>query len=91
MAFVYMVACADGSFYTGWTTDLQARVQAHNEGRGSAYTRSRRPVHLVYWEEQPNRAQAMQREAAIKKMTRARKKQLIQQRSAVRPPARSHA
>jgi putative endonuclease len=90
MPFVYMVACADGSFYTGWTTDLEARVAAHNVGQGSAYTRSRRPVRLVYWEEQPTRSKAMQREAAIKKMTRARKKRLIRAR-ATPPPARNHA
>ncbi len=77
MPFVYMLACADGSFYTGWTLDLEARVVAHNEGRGSAYTRSRRPVRLVYWEEYPTRAEAMRREVAIKKLTRARKRQLL--------------
>lgn len=90
MPFVYMVACADGSFYTGWTTDLEVRVATHNAGQGSAYTRSRRPVRLVYWEEQPTRAMAMQREAAIKKMTRARKKQLIRARTTL-PAARNHA
>jgi putative endonuclease len=90
MPFVYMVACADGSFYTGWTTDLEARVAAHNAGQGSAYTRSRRPVRLVYWEEQPTRAKALRREAAIKKMTRVRKKQLIRART-TRPAARNHA
>lgn len=81
--FVYIVECSDGTFYTGWTTDLDRRVKTHNAGRGAAYTRMRRPVRLVYWEEQPDRGTAMRREVAIKHMSRARKLALIQRLSCV--------
>ena len=57
--YVYIVECADGSYYTGWTTDLRRRLAAHNAGRGSRYTRIRRPVKLVYSEEHPDRASAV--------------------------------
>jgi len=77
--YCYIVECADGSFYTGWTTDLERRVKTHNAGRGARYTRMRRPVKLVYHESQPNRSSAMKRERAIKTMTRERKQKLIQQ------------
>ncbi len=77
MTFVYILECADGSFYTGWTTDLERRVAAHNAGRGGGYTRSRRPVKLVYWEEHPDRRSAQQREAALKRWPRGRKAALI--------------
>ena len=77
--YCYIVECADGSFYTGWTTDLERRVKTHNAGRGARYTRMRRPVKLVYHEPQPNRSSAMKRERAIKTMTRDRKQKLIQQ------------
>jgi putative endonuclease len=77
--FVYIVACSDGSFYTGWAIDVEARVAAHNAGRGSIYCRQRRPVRLVYHEEVPTRAEAQRRELAIKRMTRARKLKLIGQ------------
>ena len=75
--YCYIVACADGSFYTGWTTDPERRLQAHNAGLGARYTRSRRPVRLVLLEYQTNRSSAMRRERAIKAMTRSRKLQLI--------------
>ncbi len=77
MTFVYILQCADGSYYTGWTTDLERRVAAHNAGRGGRYTRSRRPVKLVYWEEHPDRRSAQQRELALKRLPRARKLALI--------------
>jgi putative endonuclease len=77
VTFVYIVQCADGSYYTGWTTDLERRVAAHNAGRGGRYTRSRRPVKLVYWEELPDRRSAQQRELALKRLPRARKLALI--------------
>ena len=67
--FCYLVECADGTFYTGWTTNLERRLAAHNAGRGSRYTRSRRPVKLVYFESCPNRAQAMRREATLKRLS----------------------
>lgn len=77
MTFVYILECADGSYYTGWTTDLTQRVTAHNEGRGGRYTRSRRPVKLVYWEQHADRRSAQQRELALKGMPRSRKLALI--------------
>jgi putative endonuclease len=77
--YCYIVECVDGSFYTGWTTNPEQRLQAHNAGRGSRYTRSRRPVRLVLLEHQADRISAMKRERAIKAMTRSRKMQLIAQ------------
>jgi putative endonuclease len=73
MPYAYLVQCADGSYYAGWTTDLEARVRAHNAGRGARYTRSRRPVRLVYWEFQPTRSAAQRREAALRRLGRDRK------------------
>lgn len=78
MNCVYILRCADDTYYTGWTNDLTARLTAHNRGVGGAkYTRSRRPVQLVYCEEQPDRQAAMKREAQIKAYTRAEKQKLI--------------
>jgi putative endonuclease len=77
MPFVYIVECADGSLYTGWTIDVEKRVKAHNAGRGARYTRMHGPVKLVYSESHPTRAAAMQREAAIKTWPRQRKLKLI--------------
>ena len=58
-AYTYMVECADGSLYTGWTNDLKRRVAAHNAGRGAKYTRSRRPVRLVYFERFATKEEAL--------------------------------
>lgn len=77
MPYTYIVRCADGNLYTGWTVDLAARVKAHNDGNGARYTRGRRPVELVYWESQPDKSQAQRREAAIKRLSRAQKLALI--------------
>lgn len=77
MPFVYIVACSDGSLYTGWATNVGARIKAHNAGRGSLYCKQRRPVRLVYQEQVATRADAMRREAAIKRMRRSRKLLLI--------------
>jgi putative endonuclease len=77
--FCYILECADGSFYTGWTTDPERRVKQHNGGRGAKYTRMHRPVKLVYLEEQLDRASAMKREIAIKRLTREKKIRLIKQ------------
>lgn len=76
--YCYIVECADGTYYTGWTTDPQRRTRQHNLGRGAKYTRQHRPVHLVYVEAQPDRGQAMRRELAIKKLNRTQKQKLIQ-------------
>jgi putative endonuclease len=75
--FCYIVECADGTFYTGWTTDPQRRELQHNRGRGARYTSLRRPVKLVYIESQPDRSSAMRRELQIKKLTHAQKKALV--------------
>lgn len=75
--FVYIVECADKTLYTGWTTDITRRLQAHNAGRGAKYTGSRRPVHLVYLEEVANQSEALKREYTIKQMRRRTKLKLI--------------
>lgn len=75
--FCYILECSDGTFYTGWTTDPPRREKQHNAGRGAKYTRMRRPVKMIYIEEQPSRASAMKRERAIKKMAREQKRKLI--------------
>lgn len=72
-AWVYLVRCRDGSLYCGWSTDPQARVLTHNAGKGAAYTRSRRPVTLVWCESCTDRRAAMRREYAIKRLTRRQK------------------
>lgn len=76
---VYMLRCADGSLYTGITTDIVRRVAEHNEGgaMGARYTRSRRPVQLVHVEPAATRAEALRREAAIKRLGRAHKLALL--------------
>ncbi len=76
-AFVYLLRCADGTIYTGWTYDVARRVHAHQAGRGARYTRSRRPVELIYRERCASRRAAMRREIEIKKMSRARKLRLV--------------
>jgi putative endonuclease len=75
--YCYIVECADGTYYTGWTVDPERRVAVHNKGRGARYTRMRLPVKLVYVEEQPDRRAAMKREIAIKRMGRDRKRMLV--------------
>ncbi|MBU2609666.1 MAG: GIY-YIG nuclease family protein [Chloroflexi bacterium] len=75
--FCYLLECADGTYYAGWSTDPVRREQQHNAGFGARYTRTRRPVKLVYIEEQPDRVGAMRRERQIKGMTRAKKETLI--------------
>ena len=77
MNYVYLLRCADGSLYCGWTKDLKSRVDAHNEGKGAKYTRSRRPVVLVYSETFSDRHDALSREWHIKRLTREQKEALI--------------
>ena len=79
--YTYMVKCSDGTLYTGWTTDLEHRVKAHNDGEGAKYTRSRRPVVLVYYEEYTTKAEAMKREYSIKQLTRKQKEKLIENKN----------
>ena len=70
---VYLLRCRDGSLYTGITNDLARRLESHQRGTGSAYTRSRLPIALVYQEELPDRGAALRREAAIRRLSRAEK------------------
>ena len=76
--YCYILECADGTYYTGWTTDPERRVNQHNKGIGARYTKTRRPVRLVYLEEQQNRTDAMRRELAIKKLKREQKSKLVE-------------
>lgn len=76
-AYTYIVECADGTLYTGWTTDLQSRLAEHNNGTGAKYTSGRAPVQLVYFEEYLDKKTACQREYAIKRLPRAKKLALI--------------
>lgn len=78
MYYVYLLRCADGTLYTGFTNDLARRLAAHNAGRGAKYTRGRRPVELVYWESFSNKSSALRREYAIKQLPRRQKLTLIQ-------------
>ena len=78
--FVYMLLCNDGTLYTGVTTDLVRRVAEHNgqyAGKGAKYTKARRPVKLVYQEDADDRSAAQSREAALRRLSRAEKHQLI--------------
>ena len=74
--YTYLLLCSDGTYYCGWTTDPARRVKAHNSGKGAKYTRTRRPVKLVYLEESETRSKAMIREAEIKKMSHIEKERL---------------
>ena len=74
---VYMLRCADGSLYTGITTDVNRRCKQHNAGAASRCTRSRRPTRLVYQEAHANRSQASKREAAMKSLSRRQKESMI--------------
>ena len=76
--YCYIVECVDGSYYTGWSLDPQRREKQHNKGNGAAYTRTHRPVRLVYVEEQPDLRTAMKRERAIKALGHQQKSKLIQ-------------
>lgn len=75
--FAYIMRCADGSFYCGYTTDPIAREKAHNSAKGAKYTRSRLPVKLVYTEEYGDKSSALKREAALKRLTHAQKEELV--------------
>lgn len=75
--FVYIVECSDGTYYTGIALDPERRIKVHNSGRGARYTRSRRPVSIVYCEEAGSRSEALKREYAVKQLTREQKEALI--------------
>lgn len=76
--WVYMLRCTDDSLYTGCTVDVDRRCAQHNSGKGAKYTRSRRPVEVVYREEVEDRSAALRREAAIKRLERREKLALIE-------------
>ena len=78
MNYTYILICADGTLYTGWTNDLDRRLAAHNAGKGGKYTRSRIPVTLVYHETFDTKQEAMAREGAIKQLKREQKLRLIE-------------
>ena len=75
--FTYIVECSDHTLYTGWTNDLEKRIEAHNTGKGAKYTKTRRPVRLVYFETFATKGEAMSREYHIKRMSRQEKIKLI--------------
>ena len=76
-AWVYILRCADGSLYCGWTPDVEARLAAHAAGRGARYTRSRLPVELAWSQRMPDRSAARREEARIKRLTRREKLALL--------------
>lgn len=75
--YTYMVECSDKSLYTGWTNNLEQRIQAHNAKKGAKYTKSRTPVRLVYYETFATKQEAMRREYEIKRYTRKQKLALL--------------
>jgi predicted GIY-YIG superfamily endonuclease len=75
--YCYILECADGTYYTGWSTDPNRRMDQHNKGKGARYTKTRLPVKLVYVEPQPDKISALKRERAIKALTRKKKMELF--------------
>lgn len=80
MNYTYILECKDGTFYTGWTNNLEKRLKDHNDGKGAKYTKPRRPVALAYYETFETKEEAMKREYAIKQMSRAAKEKLISEK-----------
>lgn len=78
MNYTYILQCSDGTYYTGWTNDLEKRLDAHNTGKGAKYTKARRPVMLMYYEMFATKEEAMKREYAIKQLNRKKKTELIE-------------
>lgn len=78
MNYTYILKCNDDTLYTGWTNNLEKRIKDHNDGKGAKYTKTRRPVELVYYEKFETKEEAMKREYAIKQLTREEKKTLIE-------------
>ena len=78
MWYLYILRCGDGSLYTGITTDVEKRLEAHRSGKGAKYTRGRGPLELVYQEECGDHSAALKREIAVKKLQRQEKEALIQ-------------
>ena len=84
MNYTYILKCKDGTFYTGWTNNLEKRLKDHNEGKGAKYTKARGPVELVYYEAFLTKEEAMSREYAIKQMSRKEKEELIENKNSTR-------
>ena len=78
MNYTYIVKCSDETFYTGWTNDLEKRIEMHNSGKGAKYTKARLPVELVYYEAVDTKEEAMSREWHIKRLSRSEKQKLIE-------------
>ena len=76
-AYTYLLRCADGTLYCGWTNDIEKRLAAHNSGKASKYTRSRLPAELVWYEVFDTKQEAMSREAQIKRLSRRQKLALV--------------
>lgn len=85
-AYTYLLRCADGTLYCGWTKDPEKRLAAHNSGKASKYTRSRLPVRLVWLEAFDSKQEAMSREARIKRLSRRQKLALIEKSPCTAPP-----
>ncbi|MBM7636564.1 putative endonuclease [Streptococcus saliviloxodontae] len=82
-AYMYVVECADKTLYTGYTTDIERRIKTHNAGKGAKYTKTRRPVKLLYWEEHPSKSAAMSAESYFKQKTRKQKLDYIEKHTSV--------
>lgn len=78
MNYTYIVKCSDKTFYTGWTNDLEKRIEMHNSGKGAKYTKARLPVELAYYEAFDTKEEAMSREWHIKRLSRSEKQKLIE-------------
>ncbi len=91
MNYTYILRCADGTYYCGWTNDLDKRLKAHNQGKGAKYTRARLPVVLAYYEAFDTQKEAMRREYAIKQLSRHEKEQLIRAGSKPRTDTSLHS
>ena len=78
MNYTYMLQCGDGSYYTGWTNDLEKRMKAHASGKGCKYTRAHQPVKLVYYEAYETKEEAMSREWHLKRLPRKEKELLVE-------------
>jgi putative endonuclease len=78
--YFYILSCKDGSFYGGYTNNLEKRIGKHNEGKGAKYTRARKPVHLLYHETYLTKIDAMSAEYAFKQLSRKNKEQFLKER-----------
>lgn len=78
--YLYILACGDGTLYTGITDDVQRRLKAHSQGKGAKYTRGRGPLKLVHQESCGSHSEALKRESEVKKLTRAQKMEMIEKK-----------